>query len=342
MIKIKVFLLFFLIITNVNSFEIIDNYDYNEKYYPDINWQKINNPRNMNWSLKKLKKAEKYSNTIASNSVVIIENGIVVYSWGELHEKYNLYSIRKSLLSVAYGIYVNKGKIDLNSTLKDLNINDKDELTLQERKAKISDLLKSKSGVYHPAAYETKLIKKKRPKRLSYLTNEYWYYNNWDFNTLLTIFEQEVGKSFFKVFKNEIANPISMKSLKLEDMWYVYAKDKSIHPAYPFKMNALDLSRFGLLMLREGGWEDKSIISKNWIKQSLKKYTKFQKKFCDGYGYMWWLKDEKFCASGYGGQWLVIDPKLNIVIVHLVDIKKNKVNSKKFRKLINKILNAKL
>lgn len=331
----------FIIISNVNSFEIIDKYNFNINYYPSKNWQKIKQPKTMNWSLEKLKKAEKYSNKIASSCVMIIDNGIVVHSWGDIHKKHNMYSIRKSFLSTAYGIYVKKGKINLNSTLKKLNINDKYNLTAKERKAKISDLLKARSGVYHPAAYETKSMIKKRPKRGSYSANENWYYNNWDFNTLLTIFEQETGKSFFKVFKNDIADPIGMQSLKEKDMRYVYSRKKSIHPAYPFKMNAIDLARFGLLMLREGDWKDKNIISQDWIRQSIKKYTKFKRKFCDGYGYMWWRKDEKFCASGYGGQWLIVDPKSNIIIVHLAN-KKNKINTKKFRILMNKILASKL
>ncbi len=274
---------------------------------------------------------------------MIIDNGVVVYAWGDLRKRHNLYSVRKSLLSATYGLYVDKQKIDINATLKDLNITDRDGLSDFELQAKTSDLLKSRSGVYLKAAYESKSKDLIRPKRESYAPNEHFFYSNWDFNALLTIFEQETEKSFFKVFKKEIAEPIDMQSFRKKDMRYFFDKTRSNHPAYLFKMSTLDLGRFGLLMLNQGKWDDKQIISKEWVDKSTQRYTHFKKGFCDGYGYMWWLQDEKFCARGYWGQWLIVDPKRDIVIVHLTEKKgkRNKVTTKQFKRLMSKIFSAK-
>ena len=49
--------------------------------------------------------------------------------------------------------------------------------------------------------------------------------------------------------------------------------DASIHPAYPFRMTARDMARFGLLYLQNGKWCDKQIISESWIKKSTTSQT---------------------------------------------------------------------
>jgi CubicO group peptidase (beta-lactamase class C family) len=69
------------------------------------------------------------------------------------------HSVRKSLLSALYGIHVDEGTINLDKTLEELNIDDQFSLTKEEKQAVIRDLLKSRSGVYHPAAYETTQMK---------------------------------------------------------------------------------------------------------------------------------------------------------------------------------------
>ena len=66
------------------------------------------------------------------------------------------------------------------------------------------DLLQSRSGIYHPAAYETVKMKKKRPERGSHKPGEIFWYNNWDFNALCTIFEQQTRTKVFVEFQKTI------------------------------------------------------------------------------------------------------------------------------------------
>ena len=49
--------------------------------------------------------------------------------------------------------------------------------------------------------------------------------------------------------KQHIADPIGMLDFRPRDGRYVHGAD-SIYPAYPFRMSARDLARFGLLFLR--------------------------------------------------------------------------------------------
>ena len=77
----------------------------------------------------------------------------------------------------------------MSSTLAELGIDDNEpSLTDVEKRATVRDLLTARSGVYHPALYETPGMAAMRPLRGSHLPGTHWYYNNWDFNALGTIY----------------------------------------------------------------------------------------------------------------------------------------------------------
>src|SRR6266436_1013879 len=74
---------------------------------------------------------------------------------------------------------------------------------LPEKRATIADLLKARSGVYHPAVAETEWMKARRPARGSHLPGAIWYYNNWDFNALGTIFEPASGTHIYTEVRSQ-------------------------------------------------------------------------------------------------------------------------------------------
>ena len=159
-------------------------------------------------------------------------------------------------LNALIGIHVDEGHIDLSKTMEELGIDDNEpSLTPAEKQATVGDLIKARSGIYHPALAESASIKASRPKRGSHTPSAFWYYNNWDFNALGTIFEQETGTKMFKEFDRRIAEPLQMEDFEVDDCRYETGPD-SIHPAYPFRMSSRDLARFGLLFLYEGRWRD--------------------------------------------------------------------------------------
>ena len=64
-------------------------------------------------------------------------------------------------------IYVKDGVIDLDKNMGELGINDKPPLSESELKATIRDCTKARSGVYHPALYESERMKELKPERYS-------------------------------------------------------------------------------------------------------------------------------------------------------------------------------
>src|ERR1700736_695564 len=93
---------------------------------------------------------------IGSTAVMVVHRGAVVAQWGDTAAKTPLASVRKSLLSALIGQAVERGQINLSQSIGALGIDDNEpSLTVEEKTATVRDLLHARSGIYHPALYET-------------------------------------------------------------------------------------------------------------------------------------------------------------------------------------------
>jgi len=323
-----------------------------ERTYPGAQWQSLAAPEKLGWSRERLQPAHDYARSIDTAAVMVIVDGQVLDEWGPTDRRFNVHSIRKSLLSAMYGVRVRAGTIDLKKSMADLGIDDNEpSLTKVEKQATLHDLLRARSGVYHPALYETARMKAARPARGSHAPGEFWYYNNWDFNVLGVVFERETKTNLFQEFQKQFADPLQMQDFRVADCAYVTGAD-SVYPAYPFRLSARDMARFGLLFLRDGTWNGKQIVPADWVKESTTSYSDAGDR--GGYGYLWWIEKEgrhlpgvklpagSYSARGAHGHYILIVPELDLVIVHRVDsdIPGREVTAAEFGKLVGLILAA--
>jgi N-acyl-D-amino-acid deacylase len=320
---------------------------------PQAHWQRISSPAELGWSGEKLEQARRYSATIDTAAVMVVQDGIVVDEWGPTALPLMCHSVRKSLLSALYGPHVAKDTINLDHTLARLGIDDcEPSLTAEEKQACVRDLLMARSGVYHPALYETAAMAAARPDRGSHTPNSFWYYNNWDFNACGTIFENLTGRSIFEEFEDQIAGPLQFEDFGRSRHTKYVTGDDSVHPAYPFQLSTRDLARFGLLFLRNGRWGHQQIIPQTWVEESTASYS--DARDSGGYGYMWWvavdgqhfpgvtLPQGSYSARGFRGQYLVVIPERSLVVCHRVNSfqKGTSVSRANFGKLLAIILDA--
>ncbi len=326
--------------------------------YPGESWEKALAPEDLGFSSRLLSKARDYSDSINTAAVVIVSDGAIVDEWGEVSEKFMTHSIRKSFLSALYGIYVEDGTIDPDITLGELGIDDRSGLDSLELSATIRDLLKSRSGIYHDALYESQRMKDLKPTGLVVRPGTFWYYNNWDFNALGTIFTGLTGKDIFEAIERDIALPIGMEQFSAGDGWYVTGEE-SIHPAYPFAIDARDMARFGLLMLKGGHWDGNQVVPSDWVFESTRYHSDATLYECDGYGYMWWVARDfnkyqhypgveipggSYSARGAGGHHMLVIPDYDLVVVHRVNTYEsgNTVSDEEFGRLLKLIIDARI
>lgn len=321
-------------------------------YVPETDWQQLASPSQAGWSAKGLKNVREYVEQIGSTSVMIVQHGVVVAAWGDVTRRSNLHSCRKSLLNALIGIAATRGRINLDDTLEKLGMDDKKpSLTHIEKQATVRDLLEARSGVYHPTVYETKGMVEQKPPRGSHAPGTFWYYNNWDFNALGYIYEQATGSKIFDAFYREIAQPIGMQDFRPQDGHYITGEDTRF-PAYVFEMSARDFARFALLYLHLGKWDNTQVVPEDWVRASTHPYSDTES---GGYGYLWWTGDSasgsrqeisfpagSFWAEGHLGQYAVVVPSLDLIVVNRVDedLTKSKVHKREVARLVQMVMAA--
>jgi len=219
-----------------------------EDSYPATPWSKQDSAESSGWKPEKLKAADELAASLRSDTYLVVHRGMLVHEYGDIAKPRNIYSMRKSVLSILTGMYVERGLIDLELSLATLDIDDIGGLSPQEKTATVRQLLQSKSGVYHDAAYETQEMKALRPGRGSHPPGSFWYYNNWDFNALGGIFQQRVGKTVFDSLRDDLATPLQFEDFRFPRDTRFVLESASKYPAYVMKLSARDLARVGLLM----------------------------------------------------------------------------------------------
>ncbi|MCC7439218.1 MAG: serine hydrolase [Armatimonadetes bacterium] len=92
-------------------------------------------------------------------------------------------------------------------------------------------------------------------------------------------------------------------------------------------LTSREMARFGLLITREGEWDGKQIIPRDWVQQSTAPIVPlYNYPLVTGYGYQWWHTTEwlsvgirdtitAHMAIGWGGQMIAAVPKHDLVIV---------------------------
>ena len=304
--------------------------------FPGASWEPASSVEALGWSSEGIAALTPKITAAGSSAFMIVTRGKVIAEWGDTKKTFLTHSIRKSFMSALYGMAVAEKKIDIERTLGSLGVTEKGvTLTPIERQARLIDLLKARSGIYLAAAGEVESMRSERPVRGSHAPGTFWYYNNWDFNVLGSVYRQLTGEDIFEAIDRRIAKPIGMQDYRTAEGEY-YFEEPSSHPGYIFRISARDLARFGHLYLHKGRWGDAQVIPAAWVDASVRSYstvTGNQSSLATrtGYGYMWWIQtnakahpelripDGTFTASGFGGQRLTVIPQMETVIVNLMN-----------------------
>lgn len=299
--------------------------------FPKGEWEKIEAPEAVGWSSDGLERVRQHLSTLSSSGFIAVVGGRVLMDYGDTEVVSYIASVRKSVLSILYGIYQERGVIDLDLTLADLGIDDHQPLTEKERRAKISDLLAARSGVYHPASNGGDDLAH-APPRGSQEPGDYYLYSNWDFNALGTIFEQETGKDIYDALEEELVRPLGMQDFDRSRHRRTGDSERSQHLAYHMHFSTRDMARIGLLMLRGGEWDGRQLVSPEWVDESTRAITPLEemnpagrREGPFGYGYLWWAFDKPelgpayegaYAGLGAVGQHIFVLPALDLVIAH--------------------------
>lgn len=112
-------------------------------HFPGETWTLYDDPGALGWDASRLQEAGRMADSLETAGLMVVHRGVLVYDWGATDGEYITQSMRKGLLNSLYGVYWDRGEVDLDASLAELGVNDTPPLTAQERQATVEQLLQS-------------------------------------------------------------------------------------------------------------------------------------------------------------------------------------------------------
>lgn len=294
-------------------------------YFPSDEW-KIVTPESQNINSAKVQKIIDLSFLDQSTlGVVIIKNGKIIgekYADGYSDISHGTsWSMAKSYYAALIGISIEKGEID---SLDDNVGKYLDYYNDERSKITIRDLLDMSSGLDFPdhehekMFFQTNHLEYAKAVGVEKDAGLKWEYNNVNSMIIGDILFSVTGIKADKLLSERIFEPIGMKDYKL---W----KDESgnVLTYCCVDMSAQEYSKFGLLFARNGNWNGRQIIPKNFIDETFRVVWGFSPDSPRrGYSLHWWISkyddDTKiFNTSGKFGQYTFVDRDNDIVFTRI-------------------------
>jgi hypothetical protein len=289
-------------------------------------------------------------------SGVVIRNGYIIASWGDIEKPDLTFSATKSYLSTVAGLAWDDGLFDITDKVSEYvtdgtfsgphNSGITWEHLLNQSSDWSGTLFGTADWADRPPVTGTPEEWQRRELREPGTTFEY---NDVRVNLLAYSLLQVIREPLPVVLKERIMDQIGASTT-----WRWYGYDNSwvnidgrmvqsvsggAHFGGGLVISTLDHARFGLLLARNGMWKGKQLISGEWIRMA----TMPSPAKAD-YGFMWWLwggvnqlegvSDNLFYASGMGGNYVIINREKDIVIVL------RWINPSKVREVTGMIMNA--
>jgi CubicO group peptidase (beta-lactamase class C family) len=269
---------------------------------------------------------------------MIIKDGYIVAQWGDVDRVDMTFSVTKSYLSTIAGLAIDAGLIK--------RLDDKvgkyvwDGTFDGEHNSKVLwHHLLTQSSDWSGELHGVKDWADRPPReggiddwkmRKFHEPGTHYEYNDVRVNVLAYSLLHVWRKPLPQVLKEKIMDPIGASTTW---RWYGYEhawevvdglKMKSVtgggHSGGGVFISTSDHARFGYLFMNNGNWNGQQLLSGDWV-HAVQESSEANA----SYGYMWWLNkgerymegvpDHVFYGAGFGGNYVVVDQKNNMVIV---------------------------
>ena len=245
---------------------------------------------------------------------------------------HHLASVTKGVLSLLVGAAIDKGFItDVQDPISKYLPQYKKSFNQENGKISISDLLTMRSGLKweqfrygwddrrNNAASMYKcddVIKYIIERPIAHAPGTVFKYSNGDPTILGMVLKNACRRQVEDFAKQYIFDPLNISYYS----WTHYP-DGSLETDGGLALCSRDLAKIGQLVLQNGKWKEKQLISQNWIQESTVGRVTLTKK--RNYGYYWNemeyyiddRTDNAIFVPGDGGQFLAILPYLDMIIV---------------------------
>jgi len=268
-----------------------------------------------------------WSHKLGINGLLIIRNGYIVleangYAY-DATDKRNIYSCSKSVSSALIGIALDQGHVEsvhqpileffpkkIPQKQRDL----KHDITLQHLLTMSTGLKCRDSYLYqwrglHQMEARSDWVQFFLDLPLVEEPGTRFEYCNANSFLLSAIVQQQTHMNTLEFAKQNLFEPLGITDVS----WP--SNPQGITLGYSqLHLQPRDMAKIGYLYLHQGNWDKKQLISSQWIRESTRKHVAAT--WIADYGYQWWvIKPGVFTALGHDGQYIIVVPEKNIVVV---------------------------
>lgn len=253
--------------------------------------------------------------------IAIIKNGYLIDSRSvtNIYKLEHIHSCTKSIVSLLYGMVFKPDTVNrkIISIFPMYTRNDNQDVTIYH-------LLTMTSGMdwsdlpnidSKQLQNETDWVSYILSKRITKKPGDYWNYNSGGSQIVSVIIQNELSFRLEKYIENKLFAPLGIKKYT----WWK-SNDGYLTAGWGLFLSIYDLSKIGYLLLNNGKWKDKTIISNEWINEVSSRKVKIDSDF--SYGLQWWIYDAlPFAAYKAYGRYgdhsvmMIIIPQYNTEII---------------------------
>ena len=277
-----------------------------------------------------------------TTSFLVIKDDVVIYeNYFNGYKRDSVvtsFSTAKSFDSTLVGIAIDEGKIGgihdpITKYLPELARRDPRfaQITIQ-------DLLLMSSGIrynedppdqdndvtYHAADLRKAALEK---TAIVDAPGKHWLYNNYHPLLLGMVLERVTGMSVTAYLQEKLWAPLGME---YPGSWSIDGDEDGLEKMESgINARTVDFAKFGRLMLNNGLWEGKQVVSEGWVEQATQPEERPSSYYGDDpffvsqghyYKYFWWGDKRPggksdFHAVGNKGQYIYISPQKRVIIV---------------------------
>jgi CubicO group peptidase (beta-lactamase class C family) len=273
---------------------------------------------------------------MAVDSVVVVRHGAIVFE--EYRNGYDplkthhLQSVTKSFSSMLIGIAIHEGLIEgVDEKLVDLFPGHTlANMDARKQRMTLEHLLTMSDGMdWHELDYpytdmrntlgqmwvSRDAVQHVLDRPMAREPGETWAYNSGTSILLGGIIEERTGQGAPSFAREHLFDPLGIGTIS-----WARTTGNHYHTDGGLYMTPRDMARFGYLMLHNGTWDGKEIVSADWVSRSSTAH--YQTSGGYGYGYQWWILPGGigYVARGHYEQAIYVLPEADMVVVFTADI----------------------
>lgn len=269
-------------------------------------------------------------NVDTMHSFMVVRHGYVIAEgWWKpesADKPHVLNSVSKSFNSTAVGLAIEAGKLNLDDHVLGFFPADAPVDPSENLKAMtVRDLLTMSGGhgTEPKAVGEGPSVKQFLAHPVPYKPGTHFLYNTMGAYVLSAIVTKVTGQTVLDYLKPRLFEPLGIENPR----WDSSPEGNSLG-GYGLYLRTEDIAKFGQLYLQKGKWNGKQLIPQKWIEQATSKqisnedesHAQIGPDWQLGYGFQFWrCRHNAFRADGAAGQFIVVMPDQDAVVVITAD-----------------------